>query len=86
MHAYAEAGGRIMDTDLAPRMLDAGEAARYLRCGKTKLHELTARGEVPSVKWGRTRRWLITDLDDLIARNRTVGPTMASTGMHRAVS
>jgi excisionase family DNA binding protein len=46
----------------APVMLRAPEAAAVLGCSVRQLRRKTASGEVPSVKDGRSRRYLTRDL------------------------
>lgn len=45
-----------------PEFLDRREAARFLRCGLTKLDLLVREGKVPSVLHGGSRRFRRTDL------------------------
>jgi excisionase family DNA binding protein len=49
-------------------LLSVEEAARRLSIGRSLLYEMVARGEVPSVKVGRCRRILRTDLERFVAR------------------
>jgi excisionase family DNA binding protein len=67
MHATA---AKVSEIDLAPRTVDACGAARLLGIGRSKLYQLTAQGELPSVHFGRTARWLVADIDALIERKR----------------
>jgi excisionase family DNA binding protein len=52
---------------VAPALLTATEAARYLGIGTTKLRELTNAGAIPSVKVDGSHRWRRTDLDAWVA-------------------
>jgi excisionase family DNA binding protein len=52
---------------IVPAVLDRPEAAEYLRVGLSYLAELTASGEVPSLKLGRRRLYRRADLDRWLA-------------------
>jgi len=51
----------ISDT---PDIMKIGEAARYLRIGKTKLYRLAQEGKVPCTKLGNEYRFKQTVLDE----------------------
>lgn len=54
--------------DLHPLLLPDAAAARFIGLGKTKLRELTAAGEIPSVTIGRRRLWPVAGLRDFVAK------------------
>ncbi len=61
-----------MDTAISPRLLTEREAALYLTVSRAYLSAARVRnpGGPPFVKFGRTVRYLISDLDEWIAENR----------------
>jgi len=50
------------------------EACAYLRCSRSKLHELVRSGAVVVVRHGSSVRYERTVLDEYLARGRTRGP------------
>ena len=44
-------------------LLTIKEVEKYLKLGHTKVHQLLASGEIPSLKIGKSRRVRRTDLD-----------------------
>lgn len=60
---------------------EAGARTRLGNIGRTKLYELTASGELPSVKIGRRRLWTDEGIDQFIARLADQG---AADRMHDA--
>ena len=44
-------------------LLTVKEVEKYLKLGHTKVHQLLASGEIPSLKIGKSRRVRKTDLD-----------------------
>jgi len=59
--------------DLPSAVLDRFTAAPYLGLGLSTLAELTATGEVPSLKVGRRRLYRLVDLDAWLAAKVTGG-------------
>jgi excisionase family DNA binding protein len=47
------------------------EAARLLGVSRSKLYELVAAGELPTVRIGRSRRIAVADLEEFVRRCRT---------------
>lgn len=46
------------------------DAAEYLELSRSKVYELLADGELPSVRIGRSRRVSVSDLEEFVARHR----------------
>lgn len=59
-------------------LLRPNEAARLLSLGRSKLYELVATGELPSVKIGRATRIPVADLQAWVARRSTSGVALES--------
>ena len=57
-----------MTTDTI-KLLTVVEAAQQLCLSRSKVYELLADGELPSVRIGRTRRIMTSDLADFVARH-----------------
>ncbi len=55
----------------AADVLDYAAAAAYTTLGRTTLFEATRSGELRSIKVGRARRFLRSDLDAWLASKRT---------------
>jgi len=72
---------KIAESGLAPRAVDAKTAAALLGVGRSTLYKLTASGQFRQVHFGRSARWLISDLDAFLAQGGT--DATASTGPHR---
>lgn len=51
------------------KLLNDQQAADYLGCGRTKIHELVNQGELPYVSYMVGRRFDINDLDDFIKKH-----------------
>lgn len=47
----------------------SAEACEMLHIGETKLRELTRRGFIPAVRFGRCVRYRLADLEDFCARS-----------------
>jgi excisionase family DNA binding protein len=47
-------------------------AARLLEVSRSKLYELVAAGELPTVRIGRSRRIAVADLEEFVRRCRDV--------------
>ncbi len=62
---------RRAEAELQPRAVDAAVAAKLLGVGRSTVYTLTASGELPQVHIGKAARWLVSDLDALLARKRT---------------
>jgi excisionase family DNA binding protein len=56
-----------MVTATGVQLLTIVDAARHLGISRSKVYELLANGELPSVRIGRTRRIAIAALEDFIA-------------------
>ena len=50
--------------------LTPAEAREALAVGETKWHELIKSGELPTIKIGKSRRVLVTDLQAFLATHR----------------
>lgn len=46
--------------------LTSAEAAHYLRISKGQLMNLVSSGRVPYFKWGRSNRYLVSELRELL--------------------
>jgi excisionase family DNA binding protein len=57
----------MRDTD---ELLTVDQVADILKLGRTKLYEIMDRGDLPSIRIGRSRRILRSDLNCYIARLR----------------
>jgi len=53
------------------RLVTITTAADWLGLSRSKLYELLAAGELPTVRIGRSRRIAVTDLEAFIDRRRT---------------
>ncbi len=53
------------------RLITVEDAAERLSICRTKLYELIARGELPTIKIGRSRRVWMEDLRTFVAQRRT---------------
>ena len=51
-----------------PVLVTVEEAARRLSIGRTATYMLVLRGELESVKIGRTRRVVVTSIDDYVSK------------------
>jgi excisionase family DNA binding protein len=58
--------GTLVQSD-ATQLLTVADAATRLNVSRSKLYELLADGELPSVRIGRTRRIAVTALDEFVA-------------------
>jgi len=56
------------------------EAATRLGISERKLDELANRGEIPTIRFGRSVRFALADLLDFVERQRHVGPAPAKGG------
>jgi len=63
-----------MATGTMVRLLTVVEAARELGISRSKLYELLAEGELPSVRIGRTRRIAVTALDEFVTAHTDRAP------------
>ena len=61
-----------MTTDTI-QLLTVVEAAQHLCVSRSKVYELLADGELPSVRIGRTRRIAMSALADFVADHAEVG-------------
>jgi excisionase family DNA binding protein len=57
--------GPVMPTNTV-QLLTVVDAARHLRISRSKVYELLASGELPSVRIGRNRRITMADLADFV--------------------
>ena len=46
--------------------LTSAEAAQYMRISKAQLMNLVSSGRVPYFKWGRSNRYLVSELRELL--------------------
>lgn len=53
------------------RLVTITTAADWLGLSRSKLYELLAAGELPTVRIGRSRRIAVTDLEAFVDRRRT---------------
>lgn len=58
-----------------PLLLDRREAARLLGVSPGTIDNLRLRGELPSLKLGTRRLFVVADLEKLIESRREGGPT-----------
>jgi excisionase family DNA binding protein len=58
-----------------PQLLTIVDAARLLGISRSKLYELLADGELPSVRIGRTRRISTSDLEEFVVAHTDREPT-----------
>lgn len=64
---------RSASRELTVQLLTIAEAAERLCLSRSKVYELIADGELPTVRIGRARRVAATDLLGLVLRHREVG-------------
>ena len=64
--------------ELTPLLLTVEEAAACLRLGRTRTFDLIARGEIESVRVGRSRRVPVEALDRYVAQLRAERPPPAA--------
>jgi excisionase family DNA binding protein len=57
----------------APRLLDLRATARYLTISERHLWAITARGDLPCIKLGRTVRYAIEDIEAYLKRSKSGG-------------
>ena len=57
----------------AVQLLTVVDAAEHLRISRSKLYELLADGEIPSVRIGRTRRIAMSALAEFVASHAEIG-------------
>jgi excisionase family DNA binding protein len=55
----------------APRLLSVKEAAAFMQVCERTLWGWTDRGELPAVRFGRVKRYVLADLEAFIARQKT---------------
>ena len=55
----------------APRLVTVNDAAKYLAVSVSTLYGWVYQRRIPFVKVGRALRFEVTELDDVIRRNRT---------------
>jgi excisionase family DNA binding protein len=67
-----------MATGTMVKLLTVVEAARELGISRSKVYELLADGELPSVRIGRTRRIAVTALEEFVAAHTDLGPARSS--------
>lgn len=61
------------------RLITVVEAAEIIGLSRTKVYELLAEGDLPSIRIGRTRRIDVTDLDAFIDRHRVTVTRLSTT-------
>jgi excisionase family DNA binding protein len=57
----------------ADKLLKAGEVAELLQLSHSKAYNLMQRGEIPTVRMGRTVRVRRSDLEEFIEKNKAEG-------------
>jgi excisionase family DNA binding protein len=62
----------------SPHLLTIVDAAQHLGISRSKVYELLAAGELPSVRIGRTRRIAVTALEEFIAAHTDHGDVRSS--------
>jgi excisionase family DNA binding protein len=67
-----------METGTVVQLLTVIEAARLLGISRSKLYELLADGELPSVRIGRTRRISVIAIDEFVATHTDREPARSS--------
>jgi excisionase family DNA binding protein len=67
-----------METGTVVKLLTVVEAARVLGISRSKLYELLADGELPSVRIGRTRRITVLALEEFVAAHTDREPARSS--------
>jgi excisionase family DNA binding protein len=67
-----------MATGTIVKLLTVVEAARELGISRSKVYELLADGELPSVRIGRTRRISVTALEEFVSAHTDRAPSRAS--------
>jgi len=60
------------------QLVTVTEAADALGLSRSKVYELLAAGELPSVRIGRTRRIAVADLERFVERHRTPAADMTT--------
>ncbi len=59
------------DRSLKKRLLTAAEAAEYLCLAEWTVRQWASMGRIPKVKMGRSLRFDLADLDDVIEKGKT---------------
>jgi excisionase family DNA binding protein len=67
-----------MATATVAQLLTIVEAARHLGISRSKVYELLADGELPSVRIGRTRRIALAALEEFIVDHTDQAPARSS--------
>ncbi len=67
-----------MATSTVVKLLTVIEAARELGISRSKVYELLADGELPSVRIGRTRRIAVAALEEFVAAHTDREPARSS--------
>jgi excisionase family DNA binding protein len=60
----------LPDARQASRLLSVDEVAERLRCSRRTVFRLTRSGALPSVRVGKTRQVVASDVDDYLDRLR----------------
>ena len=55
---------RLMQQDKDEDLIDVQAAARFLGCAAQTVYNLVSRGDIPSHKSGRSRRFKLSELKD----------------------
>ena len=66
-----------------PMLVDVRGAMRILRLGRCTILDLAGQGELTKLRFGRSLRFSIADLEDLVRRRRYTGQ---APGGHRQAS
>lgn len=82
-----------MATATAVQLLTIVDAAHHLGISRSKVYELLAAGELPSVRIGRTRRIALAAIEEFVVEHRSrartvprVGPPGLSTSGYAALA
>jgi excisionase family DNA binding protein len=67
-----------MATGPIVKLLTVVEAARELGISRSKVYELLADGELPSVRIGRTRRIAVTALEEFVTAHTDRAPARSA--------
>jgi excisionase family DNA binding protein len=65
---------RIYSRDLSAPLLTQAEVAEILKVSRWTLLRLISRGDLPVIRVGERRRFLMSDVDAYIERNREALP------------
>lgn len=66
----------MSDEIITRRLIKPKEAAEYLAISERKLWNMSKAGTIPTVRFGRTVRYDVADLDNFIAQKKSVCGTL----------